>query len=219
MKTIECEKLPHIDGLILEYEQSETMIRALLRISEYYTRNDCKKFFLVEDYAVEHGYEAVETLYKDVHGIMVMNYYIDSLLSDFGWENLYDEERELIQLLKTKGWMNNKNISTKPFYIISVNPEADKSDGIIQHEISHVAYRTSPEYREKVKEAYYALDYDSRRIVLYELMKRRGYSRELVYNEFQAHLFHGFDEDHKRWVDAEGIIDSLEELFSIRGAA
>lgn len=216
MKTIE-HNLPHIAGLVVFFDEGEQMLRSLLRVSEYTVRPDFRYDFQVEDYAAHFGADMNE-LSGQVQGVMVMDYYFENLASGIGIDRLTKEEMDLIRLLQERNLLDEHVQKRQRFYVISINPAVPQYEwrGILEHEVSHVAYRTMPEYRAKTRQLYQSLSSNLRRAVKKHLLVDCGYSRVSLYNEFQAFLFHGFNPIQNSVFDAEKLKNSLEQIVKIR---
>lgn len=184
-------QLREIDGVLVSFDSPKTFTRALLRFSEFTTKKQFRRFFTLEEYARLQGIELFRK-YHIAHAIMVLDYYIADMSAVFG-DSLYREEAELIEGLRSEGLYD----SGKPFFVIGLHPEVVSSDekaAILEHELSHVLFRTNEDYRELAHDLYAGLEPILKECVRYNLLDRHGYSEEEIINEFQAFFFYGWDD-------------------------
>lgn len=207
---IQTLSLNNINGFIIRYQDSKKFTKALLRFSEFTCKKQFRKMFLIEDYLKEQNI-APESMLIIAQAIMVLDFYLTDLVEHYTEDNLYEEEKELIEYLKKEGCFGGDH----KYFVIGLNtPIIKDEESILNHEMSHVLYRTNEEYRKKADSIFDNLDDDLNDLARYILMGHYRYKEEELKNEFQAHLFGGFNEFQVRHFDVD--ISELRRFFPRR---
>lgn len=181
------------DGIIIRYfgGLSRQMHRALLRFSEYTTKESFRRYFTIEEYAQLQGIPESK-MYNLAGAIMVLDYYILDMVAEFGRERLYEEESALLDYLVTEGYLNVDLTLKKKFFVISIDRSCFSTiteHKTLAHEYSHICWRSDENYRKKVHELFTKLSEDEHNQVVENLS--RIYHPEEYENEFAAHCFGG----------------------------
>jgi len=183
--------LSGVRGLLMDFTTSDFLVNTLLRISEYSCKEEFRRVFLVEEFMDR--FNILDS--SGIRAIMVTGKYCREFVTAYAGQ-MSEDERVFFDSLNEDGFVDSDGMPLDDdFFVIGLGPfdSEDERDAIFWHELSHVAYRFFPEYREESHRHFWRQNDRLRKFILSEMLTRRPYSRKEVINEWQAHTHGGLD--------------------------
>ena len=120
--------------------------------------------------------------------------------------------------LQEMGYLDRSYAAAEPFFLMGLSPalvDARSRRETVEHELSHVVWRTRKDDRRETSEIF-----ESRSEALRKKCIRRlcasGYAEAEYENEFQAHLFSGFDARLLSELDGGALRERLRRSMGLR---